>query len=53
MLVNKAVLDEIIIPVPGLINTIVEEPRAEADPTSISGIINNTFFLLKLLYFFL
>ena len=44
--VNRAVLDEIIIPAPGLINPIVEEPTAEALPTNISVIINNTFFFL-------
>ena len=51
LLVKRAVLDEIIIPAPGLIKPIVDEPTAEADPTSISVIINNTFFLFKLLYF--
>ena len=50
ILVNKAVLDEIIIPAPGLINPIVEVPIAL--PTSISVIINNTFFLFNFLYFF-
>ena len=53
ILVNKAVLDEIIIPAPGLTNPIVEEPTAIPVPTSISVIINNTFFLFKFLYFFL
>ena len=47
ILVNKAVLDEIISPAPGLINSIVDEPTAEALPISISVIINNIFFLFK------
>ena len=45
ILVNKAVLDEIIQPAPGLINPIVEEPIAAALPTSISVIISNIFFI--------
>ena len=53
ILVKRAVLDEIIIPAPGLIKPIVDEPTAEAHPTSISLIINNTFFFFKPLYFFL
>ena len=44
MLVDKAVLDEII-PKPGLFNPIVDQPTAEADPTSIPVIINSIFFL--------
>ena len=52
ILVNRAVLDEIVIPAPGLINPIVDEPTAEALPTSNSVIINVTFFF-KFLYFFL
>ena len=51
--VNKAVLDEIILPAPGLIKPIADELTVEAPPTRISVIINNTFFLFKLLYFFL
>ena len=45
ILVSKAVLLEIIIPAPGLIKPIVELPTADALPTRISVIINNTFFL--------
>ena len=52
ILVNRAVLGEKIIPAPGLVNPIVEAPTAEALPTSISVIINNTFFLFTFLYFF-
>ena len=51
--VNKAVLDEIIMPKPGLIKPIVEDPFADPDPIEISEIINNIFFLFKDLYFFL
>ena len=47
ILVNEAVLLEIVIPAPGLINPIVEEPTAEALPTSISVIINNTILYLN------
>ena len=53
ILVNRAVLDEITIPAPGLISPIVELLIALPPPTSISDIINITFFLFKLLYFFL
>ena len=53
ILVNKAVLDEITIPAPGLIRAIDELPTADPAPTRISVIINNTFFLFKFLYFFL
>ena len=35
-----------------LVNDIVEMIIADPDPTEISVIINNTFFLFKLLYFF-
>ena len=45
ILVNKAVLLKIILPAPALINPNVEEPTAEALPTSISVIINNIFFI--------
>ena len=53
ILVKRVVLDEIILPAPGLIKAIVDEPTAEADPTCFSVIFNNTFFLFKLFYFFL
>ena len=53
ILVNRAVLDEITMPAPGLINPIVEVPTAEALRTSISEIIKSIFFLFKDLYFFL
>ena len=53
ILVNKDVLDEIIIPAPGLIKPIVELPNADPDPIKISVIYNNIFFLFKFLYFFL
>ena len=52
ILVNRAVLHEIIIPAPGLIKPIVEEPTAEVLPTSNSVMINNTFFLFKFLHIF-
>ena len=45
ILVNRAVLHEIILPAPGLIKLIVEELIVEADPVSISVIINNIFFI--------
>ena len=45
ILVIKAVLLEIIMPAPGLINPIVEVLIVEALPTSISVIIDNTFFI--------
>ena len=51
--VNKAVLDELIMPAPGLIKPIVEEPIAEADLTSIPVIIKKTFFLFKIYIFLL
>ena len=53
MLVNKAVLNEITIPAPGLIKAIDELLTADSAPTRISVIINNIFSLFKLLYFFL
>ena len=43
--VNKAVELVITIPMLGLINDIVEVPKADPDPHKISVIINNTFFL--------
>ena len=52
-LFNKAVLLEILKPAPALIKTIVDEPTAEADPTSISVIINSIVVLFNDLYFFL
>ena len=51
MLLNKAVLHDIILPAPGLIKLIAELRIAELLPTSYSVIIKKTFFLLKLLYF--
>ena len=47
ILVNKAVLLEIIIPAAGLINPNVEELIADPDPIRISLIINNVFFYLN------
>ena len=44
ILVNKAVLDEIRIPAPGLINPNVELLIADPDPIKIS-VINIEFFL--------
>ena len=52
ILVNKAVLLEIIMPAPGLIKLIFEELITEADRTNILVIINNSF-LFSDLYFFL
>ena len=52
ILVNRAVLLEIILPAPGLIKPIIEELLVEADPIKISVTINNTFFLFNDLYFF-
>ena len=52
-LVNRAVLDEIIIPAPGLINPIVELPVGDPDPIKISVIIKNIFFFVQtFIYFF-
>ena len=50
ILVNKAVLDQIILPAPGLINPIVELPFADPDPIKFSVIINNIFFSFKFSY---
>ena len=50
--VNKAVEEVNTLPMLGFINEIVEVPIADPDPTNLSVIINNTFFLFKLLYFF-
>ena len=52
ILVKRAVLLDIIIPAPGFMRPIVDKPTADADPTSISGIINKIFFFNDL-YFFL
>ena len=52
MLINRAVLLEIILTEPGLIKPIVELLIVEADPINISAIINFNFFSFKLLYFF-
>ena len=52
ILVNRAVLDEILIPATGLINLIIELPIADPDPIKVSLIINNSFFLINFLYFF-
>ena len=49
----EAVLLDIIVPAPGLIKPVVDEPIAEADPTSFSVITNSIFFLVKDLYCFL
>ena len=51
--VNKAVQLVITIPMLGFKIDIVEVPVADSDPIKISVIKNNTFFLFKLLYFFL
>ena len=51
ILVNKAVLLDIIIPASGLMKPIVGEPTAKSDPTKISVITSNIFFLFKLQYF--
>ena len=53
ILVNRAVLDDIIIPAPGLINPNVEVLIADPDPINILVIINNILFLFEDLYFFL
>ena len=47
ILVNRAVLDEIILPAPGLLKPNVDEPTAEALPSINSVIINKNFFLFK------
>ena len=49
--VNKAVLLQIIIPAPGLINPNVKELIADPDLIKISVIINNTFFFLNFYIF--
>ena len=51
ILVNRAVLLELIIPAPGLIKPIVEELTVEADPINISVIVIKIFF--NALFFFL
>ena len=50
--VNKAVLLEIAMPTLEYIKPIVEMLTVDPVPMSISVIINNNFFLLKLLYVF-
>ena len=52
ILVSRALLDDIIIPTPGLINPIAEELIVEADPVSISVIINNIFCFFSDFYIF-
>ena len=51
ILVNKAVLLEIIIPRPGMNKPIVGELIVEADPNIISVIFNNTLFSFEDLLF--
>ena len=53
ILVNKAVIDEITIPAPGLIKPIVKLPITEPDPIKKSVTIHKTFFLIQDFYFFL
>ena len=53
ILVNKAVLLEIIIPTPELIKPHVEQPIADPYPIKFSVIVNNLFFLFSDFYFFL
>ena len=48
--VNRAVLDEITIPAPGLIKAIDELPTVDPARKSISVTIKNIFFLFKFLY---
>ena len=50
---KKAVEGVNTIPMMGLINEIVEVLTNDPDPIKISVIIDNTFFLFRLLYFFL
>ena len=51
--VNKAVKEVNTIPILGFINDIVDVEIALPDPIKTSVIINSTFFLFTLLYFFL
>ena len=44
ILVNRAVLLDITTPAPVLTNPNVELPTADPAPTSLSRMINNTFF---------
>ena len=53
ILVNRAVLDGIIVLEPGLIRTFVEVPLADRDPIKISVTFISVFFLFKLIYFLL
>ena len=50
--VNEAVEEVNTIPMLGFTNDIVDVGIVDPDATKISVIINNTFFLFKLLYFF-
>ena len=50
--VNEAVEEINTIPMLGLTNDIVEVLTANHDPIKISVIINNIFFLFKILYLF-
>ena len=52
ILVNEAVLDDMIIPAPGFIIDNVVELIVETDPNKYSVLKNTTFFFFKLLYFF-
>ena len=52
ILVNKAVEEVNAIPMPGLMNDIVEVLTADLDPIKLSVIIKN-FSFFKLFYFFL
>ena len=50
---NKIVLLEILIHAPGIFKPIVYEPAVEADPTSISVMVDSVFTLINLFYIFL
>ena len=52
ILVTKAVEEVNPIPMLGIINDIVEVEKADPDAINISAIVNNPFFLFKILYFF-
>ena len=52
MLVNRAVLLEVIIPAPGLIKPIVEQPTADPVPIKISVIIIFSFYLVIYVSFY-
>ena len=53
ILVKKAVEEVNTMPMPRLINDIVEVLTADPDPIKLSVIINNTFFSFKFFYLFL